>query len=291
MMCAMCAYTVNDAFMKLVTVDVPLFQAIMLRGIAAVICLAIMGGVMSQLRFDLSRLDWALIGLRTACEILGTYLFLTALINMPIANVSAILQALPLTVALGAAAFFREPLGWRRLTAIAIGFVGVLLIIQPGGDDFNSYSIYALITVLCITTRDLAVRRMSHDAPPILVALVAALGVALLGCVGSGFSGTVPLAGAAGLQIAAATLFLVFGYICSVTAMRSGDVGFVAPFRYTRLVVALILGVVFFGEWPNWLTILGAYIVVATGLFTLYSAHQLKTQGHVDVPPCSTVTR
>lgn len=276
MMGAMCTYTVNDALMKMATVQVPLFQAIMVRGIGAVICLAVMCHILGQFRFDLTRKDWGLIVLRSACEIGGTYFFLTALVYMPIANISAIMQVLPLSVALGAAVVLREPLGWRRFSAIVIGFVGVVLIIQPGGADFSSYSIYALITVLCITVRDLVVRRMSHDAPPVFVALLAAVGVAGLGCVGSAFIELQPLTGMAGLQIACATLFLICGYIFSVTAMRSGDIGFVAPFRYTSLLVAMILGVVMFGEWPNLLTIIGAAIVVATGLFTLYRESKLQ---------------
>lgn len=278
MMGAMCTYTVNDAFMKMATTHVPLFQAIMVRGIGAVICLAVMCHVLGQFRFSLTRQDWGLIILRTASEVAGTYFFLTALIHMPIANISAILQALPLSVALGAAIFLREPLGWRRLSAICVGFIGVLLIIQPGGADFNSYSLYALITVLCVTVRDLVVRRMSHDAPPVFVALAAAIGVAGLGCVGSAFIDLEPLTGKAGLQIACATLFLICGYIFSVTAMRSGDIGFVAPFRYTSLLVALILGVLFFGEWPNLPTLIGAIIVVATGLFTLYRESKLQVR-------------
>ncbi|WP_341368330.1 DMT family transporter [Yoonia sp. BS5-3] len=276
MMGAMCAYTVNDAFMKLATTNFPLFQAIMIRGFGAVLCLALMCRFMGQFRFDFRASDWALIALRTLCEVTGTYFFLTALLHMPIANISAILQALPLTVALGAALLFREPLGWRRLAAIAIGFVGVVLIIQPGGADFNSYSIYALITVLCVTVRDLAVRRMSHDVPPVFVALITAIGTTLLGCVGTAFTDMQPITGDAGRYIACATLFLSVGYILSVSAMRVGEIGFVAPFRYTSLLVALILGVLLFDEWPNLITILGASIVVATGLFTLYREKQIK---------------
>ncbi len=276
MMGAMCAYTINDAFMKGLAGDVPLFQAILVRGLGAVVCLAVMCHVMGQLRFDLSPRDWWLVILRTTGEVAGTYFFLTALMNMPIANISAIMQALPLAVSLAAAVFLGEALGWRRLVAICVGFAGVLLIIQPGGADFNSFSIYALITVAFVTLRDLVVRRMSRDVPAVFVALVAAVGVMSLGAVGSLFIELQPLTGQAGLKLAGATVFLSFGYIFSVTAMRSGEIGFVAPFRYTSLLVALLLGVIFFGEWPNLLTTLGASIVVATGLFTLYRERQLR---------------
>ena len=272
----MCAFTVNDAFMKSLSGDIPLFQAVLLRWIVAIICLTIMCRVMDQLHFNMPRRDWGLILLRTLGEVGGTYFFLTALFHMPIANVSAILQALPLAVSLAATLFLGEALGWRRFAAIAIGFVGVVLIIQPGGADFSSYSIYALIAVACITLRDLAVRRMSVQVPVVFVALIAAIGVTALGAIGLLFITWQPMSATSAMQIGGATICLIFGYIFSVSAMRSGEISFVAPFRYTSLLVALILGMAVFNEWPNVLTVLGASIVVATGLFTLWRERRLR---------------
>lgn len=273
---AMCAFTFNDAFMKSLADELPLFQAVFFRGLAAVVFLAILCRLLGQLRFDLPARDWGLVALRTAGEVGGTYFFLTALFHMPIANVSAILQALPLSVSLAAALFLREPLGWRRMTAIVIGFAGVLLIIQPGGADFSSYSLFALASVACVTLRDVAVRRLSRTVPSVLVALVAAVGVTTLGAIGSLFIEWAAFTPKSALQLTGASLFLIIGYICSVAAMRVGEIAFVAPFRYSSLLVALILGVVIFGEWPNALALTGATLVVATGLFTLYRETKLK---------------
>jgi S-adenosylmethionine uptake transporter len=278
MMGGMCAYTVNDAFMKALSHEVPLFEAVLLRGLGAVLCLAIMCKLMGQLRFDLPRREWGLIVIRSLGEVGGTYFFLTALFNMPIANVSAILQSLPLAVSLSAMIFLSEPLGWRRMAAISVGFGGVLLIIQPGGNDFNHYSLYALCAVACVTLRDIVVRRMSSDVPSVFVALIAAIGVTLLGGIGTLFIETVPISASASLLLFGATGFLIVGYICSVAAMRWGDISFVAPFRYTGLIVALILGVIIFDEWPNIWTLAGAAIVVATGLFTLYRESRLRAR-------------
>ncbi|WP_445327160.1 DMT family transporter [Yoonia sp. GPGPB17] len=200
---------------------------------------------------------------------------------MPIANVSAILQVLPLSVSLVAALFLGEALGWRRLTAIFVGFIGVMLIIQPGGADFSIYSIYALGAVACVTLRDIAVRRMSRDVPSVFVALIAAVGVTGLGGVGSLFVAWQPFSMTSGLQLAGAMSFLIFGYIASVSAMRFGEIGFVAPFRYTSLLVALVLGVLVFDEWPNTLALIGGAVVVATGLFTLYRETKLQIRHRV----------
>lgn len=276
MMGGMCAYTVNDAFMKALADEIPLFEAVFLRGLGAVLCLVIMCKILGQLRFNLPRREWWLITVRSLAEVAGTYFFLTALFNMPIANVSAILQSLPLAVSLSAMMFLGEPLGWRRLAAISVGFAGVLLIIQPGGSDFNSYSVYALCTVACVTLRDIIVRRMSRDVPSVFVALIAAAAVTLFGGIGMLFIEPVAMSPKASLQLFGAMVFLIGGYVFSVTAMRWGEISFVAPFRYTSLIVALILGVFVFGEWPNLLTLIGAAIVVVTGLFTLYRESKLQ---------------
>ena len=270
MMGSMSAFTVNDAFMKAVSVDLPLFQSIFLRGVIVVPLLVILCKAMGQLRFDLSRRDWTLILIRTGAEMIGAILFITALFNMPLANVSAILQALPLTVSLAAAVFFSEPLGWRRITAILIGFAGVMLIVRPGGADFSVYSLYAVGAVLVVTVRDLAARRMSRDVPSTLAAVIAAVGVMLMAMLGLPFEIWVPVdVGQVGL-LTGAGVFIIGGYVFSVAAMRVGEIGFVAPFRYTSLVVALFLGFIVFGEVPKVLTLIGAVIVVAMGLFTLY---------------------
>lgn len=281
MMGAMCAFTLNDAFMKSLADEIPLFQAIFIRGLGAVVFLAFMCRIMGQLRFGFPARDWGLVVMRTTGEIGGTYFFLNALFNMPIANVSAILQVLPLSVALAAALFLREPLGWRRLSAIVVGFCGVLLIIQPGGADFNTFSLYALASVACITLRDITMRRMSRAVPSVFVALVAAIGVTGMGGIGSLFVQWQPFTPLSGLQLAGATGFLICGYLASVSAMRFGDIAFVAPFRYTSLLVALILGVLVFGEWPNTLALAGGVIVVATGLFTLYRETKLRIRNRI----------
>tara|TARA_R110002051_G_scaffold292899_1_gene357841 strand:- start:1004 stop:1909 length:906 start_codon:yes stop_codon:yes gene_type:complete len=267
---SMVAFTINDAFMKGLAGEIPLFQALFVRGVATVICLVILAYFLRQLDFKQSKRDWGMILLRAIAEVGGAYFFITALFNMPIANASAILQALPLTVALGGAIFLRETLGWRRVLAIITGFVGVMLIVRPGSEGFTIYSIYALLAVACVTMRDLVVRRMSRHVPSVFVALVAAFFVMLSGAVVTATQVWVPVDSNAGLLLLGSAAFVVFGYVFSVAAMRTGELGFVAPFRYASLITALILGWAVFGDWPRNITLLGAFIVVATGMFTLY---------------------
>lgn len=276
MMGAMAAFTFNDACMKALGESLPLFQALFLRGVGTTLALAVLAAVLGHLRFDFARADWRLIGLRTVAEAGAAWFFITALFNMPLGNVSAILQSLPLSVTLASAVFLREPVGWRRMLAIGVGLVGVLLIIRPGTEGFNHFSVFALLSVLCVTVRDLCARRMSRGVPSILVALVAAAGVTLFAGAGALFVPWAPVSGAAALQLAGAMTFVFFGYIASVGAMRVGEIGFVAPFRYTSLVAALILGYVIWGDWPRVPTLIGAAIVVAMGGYTLYRERRVR---------------
>ena len=275
---SMTAFTVNDAFLKAMTDELPLFQLLFFRGMGVVAILTVLTYWRGQLQFKQSKQDWTFIILRTLSEIGAAFFFLSALRQMPIANVSAILQALPLTVSLAGAAFLGEALGWRRFAAIIIGFCGVLLIIKPGGADFNSYSLYALTAVACVTFRDIIVRRMSKDVPSMFVGWFTALGVMTFAGFASLTEDWQTLSPTGQLQMLGTTVFIVAGYILSVSVMRVGEIAFVAPFRYTSLLVAIILGIVFFGEIPDRLTILGATIVVATGLFTLYREAKVKAR-------------
>ena len=275
MTASMAGYTFNDICMKALAGQVPLFQAVFLRGIFASLFIYLLARHLGALRFDLPRRDWGLIVVRTLGELGATYCFLVALFNMPIANVTAILQALPLTVALAAALFLGEPLGWRRLGAILAGFAGVMLIVQPGGDGFTVWSLYALVAVAFITMRDLAARRLSRDTPSLTVSLIAAIGICLAGGVASMTEVWAPIGLREGAILLLAALFILGGYLASVAVMRVGEIGFVAPFRYTGLLWALVLGWLFFGDWPDALTLAGAGVVVAMGLFTLFRERQL----------------
>lgn len=270
MMASMASFTLNDTFIKLTDGQVPLPQLLFLRGLLSILLIVILSRWLGAIHFDIARRDWGLIMVRSLAEVATAYFFLTALFNMPLANVTAILQMLPLSVALAAALFFNEPLGWRRMVAILLGFTGMLLIVRPGGEGFSLWSVYAMLAVLCVTVRDLATRRLTPGVPSMTVTLMAALVVTV--CFGAVSVTTVwvPVDPVVGALIAGSSVAIIGGYFFSVLVMRVGEISFIAPFRYTGLVFALILGFVVFGDWPERLTLVGAGIVVATGIFTLY---------------------
>lgn len=270
MAASMAAYTFNDALVKLVGGELPLAQILTIRGVAASLLIWVLAWRLGSLRFRLSGAAWTMVGLRCASEVAATYFFLTALMLMPIANVTAVLQVLPLTVTLCAALFLQEPVGWRRFAAIAVGFGGMLLIVRPGPEGFSEGALYALAAVACITARDLITRKMPASVPSMTVTLSASLSVLGFGVAGSAAAEWQPMGWAEFLALMGAAAFIFAGYLCSVMTMRVGEVAVIAPFRYSGLIWALILGWAVFGEWPDLLTLAGAAIVAGAGIFTLY---------------------
>jgi len=270
MMGSMAAFTFNDAMIKGLSGHVPLFQAMFLRGVLTTLLVAVIAWRMGALDRKLPREDWGPVFWRMVGEVGSAYFFISALFNMPIANISAIMQALPLTITLAAALFFRDPVGWKRMAAILAGFVGVMLIVRPGTEGFNIYSVYGLAAVAFVTLRDLATRKLSRDVPSMLVTLITSCAIMTFFGLASLTDDWVPMDGRATALITGASVMVIGGYLCSIMVMRVGEISFIAPFRYTSLLWALILGWVVFGDWPQTITLVGAAIVVASGLFTLY---------------------
>ena len=270
MMGSMASFTINDAAIKATGGTLPLFQLLTLRGLLSSVMIFMLARHLGAIRIVFPRRDWGLIALRSLSEVGAAYFFLTALMNMPLANVTAVLQVLPLTVTMGAALFFGERVGWRRMLAITAGFCGMLLIVRPGPEGFNMYALYTMVAVVFVTLRDLVTKRMSAQVPSMLVTLASAVSVLVFSAAASVAVDWVPLDGRLVALLLTSSLFIMGGYVLSVAVMRVGEVSFVAPFRYTGLLWALILGWLVFGDWPDTLTLVGATIVVLSGLFTLY---------------------
>lgn len=286
MVLAMLGFVLNDAIMKLVSSDVHLYQAIFLRGVLATAIMGILawrsGG------FSVPRnVTNKFVVLRTIGELGGTVFFLTALFNMELANAGAILQAMPLVVTLGAALILRETVGWRRYSAITVGLLGVLIIIRPGGDGFNIFSLSALAAVFCLVLRDLATRGIPRDMSSNFISFVAAAAVMVMGAIVTLFGEWQPVSALSLLKLTASALFLMAGYFWSIQAMRFGEVSFTSPFRYTSLIWAIILGYVVFGDIPDVPMIIGSIIVVGSGLFTLYRERQVKLSKAKDIKAAS----
>lgn len=266
----MAGYVTNDALIKLAAESLPLFQSIFLRGCWVCVILAVINaskGTLADLRRHFSRP----IAIRLASETLGTICYLSALTRLPLADLTAVLQIVPLIVVFVAARLLREPVSPQRVAAVSLGFFGVLLVVKPGAASFNGWYFLGFLTVLLIVTRELATRRINDAAPTQVVALMTGISITGMGLVLSAFEGWEPLALVPVLTLIGAGVFLTVGYVASVATVRIGDLSFSAPFRYTVIVFSIILQIVVFGQIPDLLTFVGSAVVAGAGLWAFWA--------------------
>ncbi|MGI9401321.1 MAG: DMT family transporter [Rhizobiaceae bacterium] len=283
MTAAMLGYATNDIIIKSFAGQLNLGQTVFIRGLFA----ACIVGVLVVWFKKIPPLSVALslpVLFRAIAETVATFMFLTALFNIPIADVSAVMQILPLAVTLGAAYFFGEEIGWRRITAIVVGFLAVLLIIKPGFGGFSIHSLYVVGAVIACVFRDLITRRLATEIPSLFVTLITVLAVCVSFGVWSIAEGWEPVSARQILLTGLSSVFIVMGYFFAVAAMRVGDIGFVSPFRYSILLFSIVGGVIFYGEIPDFYSMLGSAIIVAAGLYTIYREQVTGRQANVTAP-------
>ncbi|WP_296098370.1 DMT family transporter [uncultured Agrobacterium sp.] len=267
---AMASFTINDAFTKSVTPYINTGQILFVRGVMTCVLVYVIARHMGALR-PLTTMLRPIILLRCLCEVAASILYLKALSLMEFANVAAIMQSLPLAVTLGAALFLKEPVGWRRWTAILVGFLGVLVILRPGPEGFTSGALLVVAAMFVTAGRDLLTRRMYTDVPSMAVTMTTTVVNTLFGsALIMPFGGWQPMNAYVWSHLVAASFLVVIGYQAVITAMRSGDISFVAPFRYTSMIWAFSIGLFFFGEHLDVWTLSGTAIIVASGLYTFY---------------------
>lgn len=273
---AMGLFIANDALVKYVSASLPAAQLIFIRGLFATTLLLVAAMAMGALRPDaLARADaWRQLTqrpvlARAALDAFATMAYLTSLFHLPIGNASAINMASPMFIALYAAIAWREQVSAGRWLAIAGGFGGVLLIVQPTADGFNAWSLMCLFATLLHTARDLITRRIALTVPSILITLTTSSAVVLLTGPWSLLQGWEPVNTMQLGLLAGASVFLSAAYYMVIVGMRSGELSLVAPFRYTALVYALALGWIVWGDVPDALAWSGIILMVGAGLFML----------------------
>jgi drug/metabolite transporter (DMT)-like permease len=284
----MAGFTMNDTITKAVSSEMNFGQMMLVRGLFAIVLIAALAWHQGALR-PLRTLLVKPVALRVAGEVGGTVSFLAAIVHLPLANTAAIFQALPLAITLGAALLFGEPVGWRRWLAITAGFVGVLIIVRPGAEGFNQFSLFALISVIFCAVRDLATRRIPAPIPSLFITLLTTVTVTISGAaIVFPLGGWTPPSGRALGLLALAAVLLLIGYQCVIMALRSGDISAVAPFRYSALLWAMLLGYLVFGDVPDAMMVTGASIIVLSGLYAFYRErirHRLLAASTSGAPP------
>ncbi|KAA1178738.1 DMT family transporter [Rhizobium tropici] len=270
MAASMAAFCCGDALSKTVIATMNAGEIIFIRGLFTSFFVYLLARKMGSLR------SWKvilqpMIALRIACEAIAAATYITALGMMPIANAAAIQQAVPLAVTLGAMIFLKEPVGWRRWTAIGVGFMGVLIIIRPGPEGFTTAALLVIACMFATAARDLATRCIDKEVPSLMITFCTAISISVFGalCIVP-FGGWQPVSTTSLMQILLASVLVLIGYQAVILAMRTGEISFVAPFRYLSLIWSALLGLIIFDEVPDSWSIFGAVIVIASGIYTFY---------------------
>lgn len=279
MVAAMAAFAVEDALIKSAASTLPAGQVILVIGIVGVAAFALAARRVPGAAWR-GALTSGPVVLRTLAEMAATWCMLWALVLVPLATVTAVVQAAPLITVAGAAVLLREPVGWRRWAAVGVGFAGVLVILRPWGAGFALPVLWAVGAVIGMAARDLAARRMAPGVPTVIVAVIGNVGLVVLGALMVlAEGGLQPVTPPQAATIAAAAAVGLVGYWAIIEATRAGDVSVIAPFRYSRLLFGVALGVLVFGETLDPGMIAGAALVIASGLYTLYREQRSRLEG------------
>lgn len=271
MLASMAAFAVEDAFVKATAQEVPVGQVLVLFGLGGALVFAVAALASKEPLFVHDVLSKPML-VRVAFEITGRLFYVLAIALIPLSVATLILQATPLVVVAGAVVVFGEKVGWRRWLAILVGLMGVVVTLQPSTDGFSALSLLAVLGMIGFAGRDLASRVAPRTISTTLLGLYGFLSVVAAGAVFSIWqkASFVLPSGETSVFLVGAVLAGVVAYACLMKAMRTGDVSAVTPFRYSRLLFGVGLGVVVFGEELTIPIVAGSGLIVLSGLFILW---------------------
>ena len=276
MLLAMAGFALEDLFIKLLSSHLPVSQILFILGFSGTAVFLVIALLTHAPILHRDLLNRPVI-VRTLCELFAALFFTSAIALTPLSSVASILMTTPLMVTMGAAIFFGEKVGWRRWTAIMIGFFGVLLVLRPGFDSFMPASLLAVIATIFLAVRDLATRTMQIDISTTTVSIYAFFAMGISGFFAMPFFSTMVTPSSTEIMyLISATCVGVIGYYAVVLATRNGDVSVISPFRYSRLVFAMLLSIIILSERPDLLTLSGASIIVISGIYTFIREGRLK---------------
>ncbi len=275
MVAAMGGFALEDMFIKHTAAVLPVGEILMIFGFAGMLAFIVLALRRGERVLHPAILSWPIL-VKSVCEVAGRLGYTLAIALTPLSNASAILQATPLVVVAGAALIFGEQVGWRRWAAIAAGFVGVLIILRPGMEGFRPASLFTVLGMLGFAGRDLATRAAAPVLSNVQLGIYGFFMLIPTGAAILAVTGGAVLPGAPEMVgLVLATTFGVAAYYGLTAAMRMGEVSVITPFRYTRLIFALALGVLVFGESPDAPMLIGSAIIIASGLYTLARARKV----------------
>lgn len=267
MLGAVFLFTVMDAIAKQLTQEVGLIQTIWVRytGQALLVFLIVLPRLREVAKSQYPKLQL----LRSVVLMAATCLFFLSISKIGLAEATAIMDINPVLITLGAFLFLGEKIGPRRILGIIASMIGALIIIRPGTDVFTVYAVLPLVAAVCYTTYNLTTRFVGNRESPWTSLLYSALfGAVVFSCMVPFFWQPVSLF-AAGLMVLL-SLCGTFSQLFLIRALAIGEASLLAPFAYVGLIYATIWGLVFFGEFPDEWSIIGAIIIAISGFYVWY---------------------
>ena len=269
LMIGACAcFAANDAIVKFVGQSLPGPQLIFLRSVIASVFVLLLLRRQGAVRHRLRGLRQPRVLARSAADAAGTVMYLLSLFHLPLANATAINLGSPVFMALFAVLFLHERATPARWVAVTLGFAGVLAVVQPAGDGFNAWALLCVAGTLLQAMRDLLTRRIDAAIPSLVVALSTTLALGLLaGAMMLLEQGWQPVAPRHLALLMVSAAFLSTAYLLLIASLRGGDISLTAPFRYSALLFAVVLGYAVWGQWPDAWAWAGIALLVGSGVY------------------------
>ncbi|MEM6666072.1 MAG: DMT family transporter [Pseudomonadota bacterium] len=280
MLLAMACYVTNDTFVKVVSDDLPVGQIIFIRGVFGSVLVFGFLAWRGLLR-DFAPLKHWSVSARVVTEMLATVLFLSALVRMPIANAMAILQGVPFMVTILAVIILKETVGWRRWSAILVGFMGMLMVVQPGLEGFQSAAWLAVAAMVTMSLRDIVTTYLPENVGSLMVTAITMATLMVLGAASSLFGNWEPPDAMNLFCLFCASVFLIGGHFFMTEATRNAEMSAIAPFRYSILFWAFLYGWLIWGDLPNLLAVSGILVIVGSGLYVWQREQRVREKDGV----------
>lgn len=268
MVAGVAAFSVMDAVMKWLTADFPVAQVITLRswfGLPLLLLLVRLEGGRTSLRTNRPLVHAG----RFVLVLTMSFAFFWGLARMKLVDAVALSFAAPILVTALSVPILKEPVGWRRWAAIGTGFFGVVIILRPGLGVFQWAALVVLGAALAYAVLMVTTRAFKNTETLASLIFYPQLGMSVTGLVVAPLVWVPPDPADLGLFALAGTIGSI-GILCLTHAVRLAPVATVSPFEYTALIWATLLGFMFWRELPDVVTVVGAMVVAASGIYIIY---------------------
>ncbi len=277
MLISMASFAVGDTFIKISGAFLSPAQIMFFLIAGGLIIFAIIAKFKGENLLDRRAFSPILL-IRYCAEMVGLVAMIIGLTKVPLSVVGTVTQASPILVAAGAVIFFKEVISWRRWSSIFIGFVGVVLVIQPGGQNLNYAVIWAVIALVAFSIRDLVTRLTPPDIPSSSIATFTMIAAFPFTTAWVFLSGEKFFPPEMDWAVVSSMIILgSFGYLLLITSLRLGELSAIMPFRYSRIVFLLILGFLVFGERPTASMLIGATLILISGVYIMWREKVVKS--------------